>query len=158
MNKGMLLVCIIILGLLTLAVVNVINNVQTGNELDYYLLEETTEAAMLDATDTAYYRLTGTIRMDREKFLESFVRRFAENVDMTRSYDIKIIDVNETPPKVSIQIDSYTVATFNSESACISNKLDAILETKYEDPRTITDIENGVTVEAKEAASAGSGS
>ena len=158
MSKGMLLVGIIILGMLTLAVVNVINNVQTGNELDYYLLEETTEAAMLDATDTGYYRLTGTVRMDREKFLESFVRRFAENVDMTRSYDIKIIDVNETPPKVSIQVDSYTVATFNSERACISNKLDAILETKYEDPRTVDDVKKGVTVEEKEAKSAEAGS
>ena len=29
---------------------------QQGNELDYYLLEETTEAAMLDAVDIAYYR------------------------------------------------------------------------------------------------------
>ena len=56
MSKGMTLVGIIILGVLTLAVVNIVQNYQTGNELDYYLLEETTEAAMLDAVDTSYYR------------------------------------------------------------------------------------------------------
>ena len=92
MSKGMVLVGIIILGVLTLAVVNIVQNYQTGNELDYYLLEETTEAAMLDAVDPSYYRISGIIRMDREKFLESFVRRFAENVNRDRNYKVRILD------------------------------------------------------------------
>ena len=140
MNKGILLVGIIVLGLLTLAIVNVVNNAQTGNELDYYLLEETTEAAMLDAVDIPYYRVTGIVRMDREMFLESFIRRFANNVDRTRTYDIKVVDLNETPPKVSIQVDSNTVASFDSETVGIKNKLDAILETRYDDPRTVGEV------------------
>lgn len=143
MSRGMLLVGIIVLGLLTLVIVNVVNNFQTGNELDYYLLEETTEAAMLDAVDTGYYRLTGTVRMDREKFLENFIRRFANNVDMTRTYDIKFVDINETPPKVSIQIDSNTVASVKSETACISNRIDAILETKYVECRLNSQVKDG---------------
>ena len=137
MSKAMMLVGIIILGISTLIVVNLINNVQTGNELDYYLLEETTESAMLDAIDVPYYRVTGIVRMDRELFLDSFVRRFANNVDRTRSYDIKIIDLNETPPKVSIQVDTNTVASVNSKTAGIRNSIDAILETKYEEDRTL---------------------
>ena len=137
MSRAMVLVGVIILGIFALAIVNVVNNVQTGNELDYYLLEETTEAAMLDAVDVGYYRVTGIIRMDREMFLESFIRRFSENVDMTRTYDIKIRDLNETPPKVSIQVDSNTVASFNTETAGIRNKIDAILETKYDERRTL---------------------
>lgn len=145
MSKAMTLVGIIVLGILALAVVNLVNNVQTGNELDYYLLEETTEAAMLDAVDVSYYRNTGIVRMDREMFLESFVRRFANNVDMTRTYDVKVIDLNETPPKVSIQVDSNTVASFNSQTAGITNKLDAILETKYEEDRTLEEaLENAL--------------
>lgn len=140
MSKGMLLVGILILGIATLLIVNVINNAQIGNELDYYLLEETTEAAMIDAVDVPYYRITGIIRMDREMFLESFVRRFANNVDMTRTYDIKVIDLNETPPKVSIQVDSNTVASFNTETAAIRNKIDAILETKYNETRNVEDV------------------
>ena len=137
MSKAMTLVGLIVLGIFALAIVNVVNNVQTGNELDYYLLEETTEAAMLDAVDISYYRVTGVIRMDREMFLESFVRRLAQNVDMTRTYDVKVIDLNETPPKVSIQVDSNTVASFDSQTAGIRNKIDAILETKYEEDRTL---------------------
>ncbi len=137
MSRAMVLVGLIVLGIFALAIVNVVNNVQTGNELDYYLLEETTEAAMLDAVDMSYYRMTGVIRMDREMFLESFVRRFAENVDVTRTYDIRVIDLNETPPKVSIQVDSNTVASFSAQRAGIRNKIDAILETKYVEDRAL---------------------
>ena len=137
MSRAMVLVGLIVLGIFALAIVNVVNNVQTGNELDYYLLEETTEAAMLDAVDMSYYRMTGIVRMDREMFLESFTRRFAENVDVTRTYDIRVIDLNETPPKVSIQVDSNTVASFRSDKAGIRNKIDAILETKYVEDRAL---------------------
>ena len=136
MSKGMTIVGIIILGVLALFVINITQQFQSGNELDYYLLEETTEAAMIDAVDLAYYRASsGTIRMDREKFVESFLRRFAANVNASRSYRIRIIDLNETPPKVSVQVNSSTVATFDSEQAEIENRIDAILETKYKEER-----------------------
>ena len=141
MSKGMTIVGIIILGILTLAVVNIVSNYQTGNELDYYLLEETTEAAMLDAVDIAYYRTSnGILRMDREKFLESFVRRFAENVNAERNYKIRVIDLNETPPKVSVQVGSNTVATFAGDDFDIVNKVDAILETKYDEDRLLNEV------------------
>lgn len=140
MSKGMMITGIIIIGVLTFAVVNIVQNYQTGSELDYYLLEETTEAAMIDAVDTSYYRLTGIIRMDREKFLESFVRRFAENVNQDRNYKIRVIDLNETPPKVSIQIGSSTVATFAGDNFDIVHKIDAILETKYDENRLLKEV------------------
>jgi hypothetical protein len=137
----MVIVGIILLGIFTFAIVNVISNFQTGNELDYYLLEETTEAAMIDAVDISYYRVSGTIRMDREKFLESFVRRFAASVTAERDYKIKVIDVNETPPKVSIQVGSGTVASFAGDNFDIINKVDAIIETKYNEDRQLGEVE-----------------
>lgn len=140
MNKAMLTVGIIILGLLTFGLVNLISNYSSGNELDYYLLKETTEAAMTDAVDISYYRLTGQLRMDKEKFAESFVRRFSQSVNQDRNYDIKMYDINETPPKVSVQIASSTSVTFNSEAFDIRNRIDAILETKYDENRTIEDL------------------
>lgn len=141
MSKGMTLIGIIIIGILTFAVVNIVNSYQTGNELDYYLLEETTEAAMMDAVDIGYYRATGGIlKIDREKFLESFVRRFAENVNADRDYKIRIIDLNETPPKVSVQVGSGTVASFAGDDFDIVNRVDAILETKYDEERVIGEI------------------
>ena len=117
------------------------------NILDYYLLEETTEAAMIDSVDLAYYQSSGgAVRIDREKFVESFLRRFAASINANRTYDIKIFDLNEMPPKVSIQIDAGTIATFraqgdeNASRAVITNKIDAILETKYEEDRLLGEV------------------
>lgn len=140
MSKAMSIVVVVIIGALTLAIINVTQHVQNGNELDYYLLEETTEAAMIDSVDIAYYRETGQLRIEREKFLESFLRRFSENVNANRAYDIKIYDLNEIPPKVSIQIDSNTVASFEGSSAGVRNKIDAILETKYMEDRIVEQV------------------
>ncbi len=140
MSKGMLIVGIIILAIITFGVVNIVQNYQTGNELDYYLLKETTEAAMTDAVDVGYYRLSGLLRIDKEKFVESFVRRFSQNVSNSRTYDIRFYDINETPPKVSVLVESETSAAVNGESLSLSNKVDVILESKYHDNKYVNDM------------------
>lgn len=140
MSKGMLIVGIIILAIITFGVVNIVQNYQTGNELDYYLLKETTEAAMTDAVDVGYYRLSGLLRIDKEKFVESFVRRFSQNVSNSRTYDIRFYDINETPPKVSVLVESETAAAVNGESLSLSNKVDVILESKYHDNKYVNDM------------------
>ena len=143
MSKAMLIVGIILLAIITFGAVNIMQHYQTGNELDYYLLRETTEAAMTDAVDLGYYRLSGLIRMDKEKFAESFLRRFAQNVSNNRNYNIKFYDINETPPKVSVMVTSDTVATTNvSESGTMSitNKVDAIIESNYYTNEYLTEL------------------
>ena len=140
MSKAMLVVGIILLAIITFGVVNIVQNYQTGNELDYYLLRETTEAAMTDAVDVGYYRLSGLLRIDKEKFVESFVRRFSENVSNSRTYDIGFYDINETPPKVSVLVQSETAASVNGESLSLSNKVDVILESNYYDNKYVSDM------------------
>ena len=87
-NKGMLTVGIILLAIIGLLLINIISNYSTGSELDYYLVKETAKAAMEDAIDVKYYRDNGSLRMDKEKFVESFLRRFANSIDNTRNYRI----------------------------------------------------------------------
>lgn len=141
MSKAMTIVGIVILGILTLAVVNIINQYSQGKEMDEQLLNETTKAAMVDSIDLGYYRISGgLLRCDREKFLESFVRRFAESVTSSTDYKIRILDFNETPPKVSIQIGTGTVAQIAGDDFDIVNKIDAILETKYNEKRLVEDV------------------
>ncbi len=139
MNKGMLTVGIILLSLMSLLLINVISNYQTGGELDYYLVKETTEAAMEDAIDLEYYRLNSLIRIDKDKFVESFLRRFADSVDNTRSYYISFYDINEVPPKVSVKVDSLTVLSFSGEAANISTSIDAIIESDYTEDQLTED-------------------
>lgn len=132
MNKSMLTIGIIILAVMSLLLINIISSGSSGSELDYYLVKETTEAAMVDAIDVNYYRDSGQMRMDKDKFVESFLRRFADSVDNTRNYKIGFYDINETPPKVSIKVDSSTVLSFEGSAALLSTKIDSILETNYQ--------------------------
>ena len=128
MNKAMLTVGIIILSLATLLMINIISNYSSGSELDYYLVKETSEAAMVDAIDVKYYRENGLLRIDKEKFVESFVRRFADSVDTTRNYQLSFYDLNEVPPKVSVKVDSATVLSFDSQNLIMSTSFDGIVE------------------------------
>ena len=138
MNKAMLTVGIIILSLATLLMINIITNYSSGSELDYYLVKETSEAAMVDAIDVKYYRENGLLRIDKEKFVESFLRRFADSVDNTRNYQVAFYDLNEVPPKVSVKVDSSTVLSFNGDNLEMSTTLDAILENTYNSDPLVT--------------------
>jgi len=132
MNKGMLTIGIILLALIALNLLNVLNNYSTGSELDYYLLKETTDAAMVDALDDFYYKKCGLYRIDKEKFVESFLYRFATNIDASRGYKIGFYDINEVPPKVSVKIDSLTTLSFNTGTGGNGEKLAANISTSYD--------------------------
>ncbi len=125
-------VALVVLGLTGVAVIMLFQQITTNNENDYYLLKEVTEAAMIDAIDIPYYRDTGKLKIVTEKFVENFTRRFAEStLFVSSNYKINFYDIIETPPKVSIIIDTglgqYTVHG-NSDDYSVANKLDAILE------------------------------
>ena len=132
MNKGMLTIGIILLALIALNLLNVLNNYSTGSELDYYLLKETTDAAMVDALDEFYYKKCGLYRIDREKFVESFLYRFATNIDASRGYKIGFYDINEVPPKVSVKIDSLTTLSFNTGTGGSGDRMAANISTSYD--------------------------
>lgn len=133
MHESFWSVLIIGLGIVSVSFIIFFQNITSIDEQNYTLLRETTEAAMYDAVDLAAYRRDGTIRIDREKFVENFVRRFAEGAQLSQNYKIEIFDVNETPPKVSIRVSSNLASNVTNEiiEFNISNKLDAILETPY---------------------------
>lgn len=125
---------IISAGVLIIAVIFFMQRVVNTSEQNYTLIKETTQAAMYDALDYATYQLDGkTIRINREVFVESFVRRFAQNASLANSYIIEIYDVNEYPPKVSLRVKTKEGAFIANEEIQfdITNQIDAILETTY---------------------------
>ena len=126
-------VLIISMGLIGIAFVFLFQNITNTDEHNMQLLKETTEAAMYDAIDLGAYRKDGTVKINREKFVENFVRRFAENASLARTYVIEIYDVNEEPPKVSLKVSSTEQGNVTGEIVTfdIQNKIDAILETPY---------------------------
>lgn len=124
-------VMIISFGVLSIFFIFFFQSITNTSEHNYHLLKETTEAAMYDALDLAAYRQSGVIRIDREKFAENFLRRFAESALLSSTYKIEIYDINEEPPKVSIRVSSTQSTNLTGEimEFEIQESLDAILET-----------------------------
>ena len=121
---------LILLGVFVVVIMMLISNVTTQNTEDYYLIKEVTEAAMVDAVNYGYYREYGELKIDREKFIESFIRRFAENVSLN-TYEISFYGIYEAPPKVSVKVTSKTrsfMVAGDSTSFDIVNRVDATLE------------------------------
>lgn len=139
MKETYWLILILILGIICVAFINFFQTYTNTDEQNYMLLKEVTEASMYDAIDMNAYKLHGQLRINREKFVESFVRRFSESVTLGNTYVIDIYDVNETPPKVSLKVSTrlrsnVTAVSFSKSEVIdfdIENKLDAILETTY---------------------------
>ena len=128
-------VAVVVLGLMAIFFLYFFQSITNTDEHNYHLLKETTEAAMYDALDLSAYRNDKTIRIDREKFVENFLRRFAESATLSKTYKIEVFDVNEEPPKVSLRVSSTESTGLTGEimEFNITNNIDAILETPYKE-------------------------
>ncbi|NLD20701.1 MAG: hypothetical protein GX663_10780 [Clostridiales bacterium] len=127
---------LIILGIFVIVILMLIQSFTTTNTQDYYLLKEVTEAAVKDSVDYGYFRIYKELRIHREKFIENFVRRFSETVNLNKTYDIEFYAIYEAPPKVSIKVttktESYAIGRGQS-SFDVVNKVNAILELRLDE-------------------------
>ena len=147
---------VMILGIIGVSIILLFQQLTTTNENDYYLLKEITEAAMVDSIDISYYRETGKLKIVREKFVESFTRRFAEStLIIGTKYTIKFFDIMEEPPKVSVRIDTgidnYKIYN-TSGNYEVLNQLTGIFEYvgKSDNGKTIPGEENPYEKKTKE--------
>lgn len=124
---------LIVLGIFIIVVLLLVQSFTSTNTQDYYLVKTITEASMEDAIDWSYYRLYGEVKINKEKFYESFLRRFAEETSLATTYTIEFTEVYEAPPKVGVKVSSKS-STFSiagdSTTFDIVNKIDAILENR----------------------------
>lgn len=141
MNKSFWGVFVIMLGITSIILIVLFQSITNSDEHNSQLLKEVTEAAMWDAVDYGYYRSHGAYKINKEKFVENFVRRFAQSAQgNSKEYTIDFMDINELPPKVSIRVTSVVesgsplaILGGNSETYnfTLNNTIDAILETPY---------------------------
>ena len=129
---------LIMIGLFGIVIIMLFNEITVSTDQDYYTLKDATEAAMIEAVDVAYFRLTGEIKMNKEKFVENFTRRFTETSTFGQgNYAIEFYQISEIPAKVSLRVidptNSYNIYTaFSKEldatQANIVNELSAIID------------------------------
>ena len=139
MNRAFWGVFVIMLGVAGILFISLFQTITNPDEHNSQALKEITEAAMWDAVDYSAYRASGYISINKEKFTENFIRRFAENANLSNNYKIQFYDINETPPKVSVKVitelnNVNVTATIGDNSTTdftISHRIDAILETPY---------------------------
>lgn len=128
---------ILLFGIFIIVIMMVIRDYQTTNDEEYYILKEVTQAAMIDAVDYSYYREYNDLRIVEEKFIENFLRRFAESMSNSKSYKIEVFEVSENPPKASVRVSSKTGEykvneTEGTVDFGVVNILSSILDMKYD--------------------------
>ena len=126
---------LIIIGMFGILIILLFNEITVSNEQDYYTLKDATEAAMIEAVDVAYYRLTGEIKISKTKFIENFTRRFTETSTFGQgNYNIEFYQIIEYPAKVSLRIvdatNSYNIYNVEGTQINIVNELSAMLDSR----------------------------
>ena len=121
----------IVLGIIIMAVVILITDMTTTSEQNYYMIKEANEAAMLSSVDYGYYRRYGVLRINSEKYMEDFIRRFSEMITINKRVKIGFYDLYESPPKVTVIVTmgaNQFISNFGDMNFEIENRIDAILE------------------------------
>ena len=128
MNSSIWGYLFLVLGLFGLFLVNMFGEITINDEQNYYSLKEVTKSAMLDAVDEYAYEygvgydgitqltdpesmhctsgVPGTIRIIKERFVELFLLKFAQSVNISSDYEIIFNDIDECPPKVTVTVVS----------------------------------------------------
>ena len=117
---------IVILGISIFAVMMLLQNYTTTSEQDYYLMKEVMEASMYDAVDYGYYRETGRLTMNTEKFVENFIRRFADSVNINKNYKLDFYQIYEEPPAASVKVTTRTNDTNFGDSNKATEEVEVV--------------------------------
>ena len=85
---------------------------------------------MTDAIDWTSYEDSGSLKINEAAFIESFIRRFAENAQLTSNYKIEIYNIQSEPPLVNIRILSNEAMNSLGSAGdyTLTNTINAILE------------------------------
>lgn len=125
---------LVVFGVAIVGLMISVQGLTTTNTQDYHVMKEITDASMLDAVDYAYYRDYNEIKIDKEKFMEVFLRRIAENMGSADTYEINFYEMYEAPPKVSVEIKSNSGSTFTANTGYdVVTRVDAIIQVYAEE-------------------------
>ncbi len=119
---------LVVMGVAIVGLMISVQGVTTSTTQDYLSVKEITEASMLEAVDYAYYRDYNEIKMNKEKFMEVFVRMLSENMSSVDKYEVNFYGIYEAPPKVSVEIKTNSGTSFVSSDYDVVNRLDSVIQ------------------------------
>ena len=120
---------VVVMGVAIVGLMISVQGITTNTTQDSYAIREIAEASMLDAVDYAYYRDYNEVKIDKEKFMEVFIRRVAETMGANDTYEVNFYAIYEAPPKVSVEIKSNSGANFVSANGYDTiSRVDAIIQ------------------------------
>lgn len=179
MKSGFWGLLFVFLGIFGIIMIYFFGNLTINSEENYYLLKEISKSAMKDSIDQLAHlegigydgivaEPLGAVvedkrmfcnegekrypRIRREKFVENFLRKFAQDARLNMDYEIIFHEIIECPPKVSITINTKEKLTifnflgrsqndkvdYNKSTTNMSNTLTTIIETYYDNENMIT--------------------
>ena len=111
-----------------------VQGITTNTTQDSYAIIEIAEASMLEAVDYGYYRDYNEIKINKEKFMEVFIRMTAEVMGVNDSYEVNFYAIYEAPPKVSVEIKTNSGTNFiNTGDYDTVSRIDAIIQIHAEE-------------------------
>lgn len=123
---------IIVLGLIVMTAIILVTDMTITSEENYYMVKQISEASMFESVDYAYLKKYGELRISSEKYMENFIRRYAEVITLNKTTKISFYDLYEIPPKVTVEVSTLTTQkiTMEADSSDISvkNRINGILE------------------------------
>lgn len=125
---------IIVLGVGIMSVMVLMQNFTTTSEQDYYLIKSCMEASMYDAVDYGYYSDNDIFKINADKFAENFLRRFAEQVNINKDYNVTFYDIYENPPYAVVSVTAHgngnnVMLTGQTNGENVTNRMAGILYT-----------------------------
>ena len=125
---------LVVMGVAIVGLMISVQGITTNTTKDSYAIREITDAAMLEAVDYAYYRDYNEIKIDKEKFMEVFIRMTTEVMGVNDTYEINFYEIYEAPPKVSVEIKSNSGTNFISAGEYDTvSRIDAIIQIHAEE-------------------------
>ena len=120
---------LVVMGVAIVGLMISVQGITTNTTQDSYAIREITDASMLEAVDYGYYRDYNEIKINKEKFMEVFLRMIAEVMGVNDTYEVNFYAIYEAPPKVSVEVKSNSGANFISAGEYdTTSRIDAIIQ------------------------------
>ena len=122
---------LIVFGVAIVGLMINVNGLVINETQDSYAIREIVDASMMESVDWGYYRDYNELKINKEKFMEVFIRRMAyANRTSLNTYEINFYAIYEAPPKVSVEVRSNSGTNFISTSDYdTTTRISAIIQT-----------------------------